>query len=128
MQHGETVAPDRKAIYDSSMKKTDGKMNAACMFWDSKRYKSLSYNPATGNWKAISTDDEFARARQFTSIYNDELARLKEEYGEKAKGNVSYSKIKVDISAERSKEKNTNEGNTIDLQIQIVDCVLANSR
>ena len=103
-------------------------MNAACMFWDSKRYKSLSYNPATGNWKAISTDDEFARARQFTSIYNDELARLKEEYGEKAKGNVSYSKIKVDISAERSKEKNNNEGNTIDLQIQIVDCVLANSR
>ena len=33
------------------------------------------------------------------------------------KGNVSYSKIKVDISAERSKEKNNNEGNTIDLQI-----------
>ena len=55
--------------------------------------------------------------RVFTSIYNDELARLKEEYGEKAKGNVSYSKIKVDISAERSKEKNNNEGNTIDLQI-----------
>lgn len=57
----------------------------------------------------------------FTSIYNDELARLKEEYGEKAKGNVSYSKIKADISAdisaEESKEKNNNEGNTIDLQI-----------
>ena len=67
--------------------------------------------------QAISTDEEFARARVFTSIYNDELARLKEEYGEKAKGNVSYSKIKVDISAERSKEKNNNEGNTIDLQI-----------
>ena len=47
----------------------------------------------------------------------DELARLKEEYGEKAKGNVSYSKIKADISAEESKEKNNNEGNTIDLQI-----------
>lgn len=43
--------------------------------------------------------------------------RLKEEYGEKAKGNVSYSKIKADISAEESKEKNNNEGNTIDLQI-----------
>lgn len=93
MQHGETVAPDRKAIYDSSMKKTDGKMNAACMFWDSKRYKSLSYNPATGNWKAISTDDEFARARQFTSIYNDELSRLNKEYGEMARGNISYQKI-----------------------------------
>ena len=31
MQHGETVSPDRKAIYESSMKKTGGKMNAACM-------------------------------------------------------------------------------------------------
>lgn len=99
------------------MKKTGGKMNAACMFWDSKGNKTLSYNPESRNWKAISTDEEFARARVFTSIYNDELARLKEEYGKKAKGNVSYSKIKVDISAERSKEKNNNEGNTIDLQI-----------
>ena len=117
MQHGETVSPDRKAIYESSMKKTGGKMNAACMFWDSKGNKTLSYNPESRNWKAISTDEEFARAREFTSIYNDELARLKEEYGEKAKGNVSYSKIKADISAEESKEKNNNEGNTIDLQI-----------
>ena len=117
MQHGETVSPDRKAIYESSMKKTGGKMNAACMFWDSKGNKTLSYNPESRNWKAISTDEEFARARVFTSIYNDELARLKEEYGEKAKGNVSYSKIKADISAEESKEKNNNEGNTIDLQI-----------
>ena len=117
MQHGETVSPDRKAIYESSMKKTGGKMNAACMFWDSKGNKTLSYNPESRNWKAISTDEEFARARVFTSIYNDELARLKEEYGEKAKGNVSYSKIKADISAEESKEKNNNEGDTIDLQI-----------
>ena len=106
-----------EAIYESSMKKTGGKMNAACMFWDSKGNKTLSYNPESRNWKAISTDEEFARARVFTSIYNDELARLKEEYGEKAKGNVSYSKIKADISAEESKEKNNNEGNTIDLQI-----------
>lgn len=82
MQHGETVSPDRKAIYESSMKKTGGKMNAACMFWDSKGNKTLSYNPESRNWKAISTDEEFARARVFTSIYNDELARLKEEYGE----------------------------------------------
>ena len=120
MQHGETVSPDRKAIYESSMKKTGGKMNAACMFWDSKGNKTLSYNPESRNWKAISTDEEFARARVFTSIYNDELARLKEEYGEKAKGNVSYSKIKADISAEESKEKNNNEGNTIDLEIDYI--------
>ena len=85
----------------------------------------MDINFTTPNWDTIMTkrdkpamsEEEFARARVFTSIYNDELARLKEEYGEKAKGNVSYSKIKVDISAERSKEKNNNEGNTIDLQI-----------
>ncbi len=85
----------------------------------------MDINFTKPNWDTIMTkrdkpamsEEEFARARVFTSIYNDELARLKEEYGEKAKGNVSYSKIKVDISAERSKEKNNNEGNTIDLQI-----------
>ena len=85
----------------------------------------MDINFTKPNWDTIMTkrdkpamsEEKFARARVFTSIYNDELARLKEEYGEKAKGNVSYSKIKVDISAERSKEKNNNEGNTIDLQI-----------
>ncbi len=75
--HGETVSPDRKAIYESSMRKTGGKMNAACMFWDNNGNKTLSYNPESRNWKAISTEEEFARARVFTSIYNDELARLK---------------------------------------------------
>lgn len=117
MQHGETVSPDRKAIYESSMKKTGGKMNAACMFWDSKGNKTLSYNPESRNWKAISTDEEFARARGFTSIYNDELARLKGEYGEKAKGNISYSKIKADISIKPAKEMGVGEGNTIDYSI-----------
>jgi len=117
MQHGETVSPDRKAIYESSMKRTGGKMNAACMFWDSKGNKTLSYNPESRNWKAISTDEEFARARVFTSIYNDELARLKEEYGEKAKGNVSYSKIKADLSSESAKGLGVNAGNTIDYSI-----------
>ena len=61
-------------------------MNAAFMFWDNNGNKTLSYNPESRNWKAISTEEEFARARVFTSIYNDELARLKKEYGENAKG------------------------------------------
>ena len=117
IQHGETVSPDRKAIYESSMKKTGGKMNAACMFWDSKGNKTLSYNPESRNWKAISTYEEFARARVFTSIYNDELACLKEKYGEKAKGNVSYNKIKADMSTEFSKGMSNNEGKTIDYSI-----------
>ena len=99
MQHGETVSPDRKAIYESSMRKTGGKMNAACMFWDNNGNKTLSYNPESRNWKAISTEEEFARARVFTSIYNDELARLKKEYGENAKGTVSYHQIPEGICA-----------------------------
>ncbi len=34
----------------------------------------------------------------FTSIYNDELARLKREYGENAKGTVSYQQIQSDLA------------------------------
>ena len=113
MQHGETVSPDRKAIYESSMKKTGGKMNAACMFWDSQGNKTLSYNPESRNWKAISTDEEFARARVFTAIYNDELARLKEEYGKNAKGSISYSKITEDASLKTKETKS----NTIDFSV-----------
>lgn len=116
MQHGETVSPDRKAIYEASMRKTGGKMNAACMFWDAKGNKTLSYNPESRNWKAISTEEEFARARLFTSIYNEELARLKKEYGENAKGSISYSKITEDASS-KTKESKSNIGNTIDYSI-----------
>lgn len=39
--------------------------------------------------KPAMSEEEFARARVFTSIYNDELARLKKEYGENAKGTIS---------------------------------------
>ena len=94
---------DGKEIYLYRPNKTPKSHDETVTYFQKDREKSL--------------DEEFARARVFTSIYNDELARLKEEYGEKAKGNVSYSKIKADISAEESKEKNNNEGNTIDLQI-----------
>ena len=100
MQHGETVSPDRKTIYESSMRKTGGKMNAACMFWDNNGNKTLSYNPESRNWKAISTEEEFARARVFTSIYNDELARLKKGVWRKRKGNhiITMEDSKMSIS------------------------------
>ena len=97
MKYCETVSPDRKAIYESSMKKTGGKMNAACMFWDESGNKTLSYHPAEGRWDSISTEAEFARGRQFTAIYNDELKRLSSKYGEKAKGTVSLKQIHEDI-------------------------------
>lgn len=104
MQHGETVSPDRKAIYEESMKKTGGKMNGACMFWDSKGNKTLTYNPESGNWHHISTEAEFARARQFTTIYNDELKRLSNEYGEKSKGMISLKTIEDDLGKKCKKQ------------------------
>lgn len=115
MQHGETVSPDRKAIYEASMKKTGGKMNAACMFWDSKGNKTLSYNPVSRNWKHISTEEEFARARLFTSIYNDELARLSKEYGQK--GSVSYQQIQSDLSASAKSVDEKGIGSAVDYTI-----------
>lgn len=91
-----------------------GKMNAACMFWDNNGNKTLSYNPESRNWKAISTEEEFARARVFTSIYNDELARLKKEYGENAKGTVSYQQIQSDLAVSM---KAPSSGSSLDIQI-----------
>lgn len=117
MQHGETVSPDRKAIYESSMRKTSGKMNAACMFWDNNGNKTLSYHPLTGRWDAISTDKEFARARVFTSIYNDELKRLKEEYGQNAKGNVPYQQIQSDLAVGMETAFGANVGGTVDYTV-----------
>lgn len=117
MQHGETVSPDRKAIYESSMKKTGGKMNAACMFWDAKGNKTLSYNPVSRNWKAISTDEEFARARQFTSIYNDELTRLKKEYGEHARGTLSFQQIQSDLATGTKEASAAGVGSMVDYTI-----------
>ena len=114
MQHGETVSPDRKAIYELSMRKTGGKMNGACMFWDSNGNKTLSYNPESRNWKAISTDEEFSRAREFTSIYNDELARLKKKYGENVKGSISYKQIKYDLGIEVKAASRTGAGSAVD--------------
>ena len=99
-QYSETASPDRKAIYEESMKKTGGKMNAACMFWDKSGNKTLSWHPLTGDWDAISTKGEFDRARAFTSIFNDEFKRLKSEYGENAKGNISMKQIHDDLQDE----------------------------
>lgn len=115
MQYGETASPDRKAAYDESMKKTGGKMNGACMFWDSKGNKTLSYHPITGDWDAINNEAEFARARKFTSIYNDELKRLSTEYGEKSKGMISLKTIKEDLDQKGTKQNDI--GTNIDYSI-----------
>ena len=101
MQFSETASPDRKAIYEDSMKKTGGKMNAACMFWDKSGNKTLSWHPMTGRWDAISTEGEFERAREFTSVYNDEIKRLKAQYGDEGKGRISMKQIHDDLKGEQ---------------------------
>ena len=62
----------------------------------------MSYDPITGKWDAISTEAEFARARQFTSIYNDELKRLYDTYGEKNVGKISLEQINKDCGKQNS--------------------------
>ena len=64
--------------------------------------------------KPAMSEEEFARARVFTSIYNDELARLKKEYGENAKGTVSYQQIQSDLAASM---KAPSSGSLLDIQI-----------
>jgi len=98
------VAPDRKAIYKDSMKKTGGKMNAACMFWNGTGDISLAYHPITGKWSVFPTDEEQARTRQFYSIYNDELNKLNNEYGENARGSISLNQIEQDLGCQKGME------------------------
>ena len=112
------VAPDRKAIYEDSMNKTGGKMNAACMFWNSKGDKSLAYHPITGRWSVFPTEEERSRTRQFYSIYNDELKRLNNEYGENARGTVSMNQISKDLGDPKEAHISQNSiGETVDYSI-----------
>ena len=112
------VAPDRKAIYEDSMNKTGGKMNAACMFWNSKGDKSFAYHPITGRWSVFPTDEEQDRTRQFYSIYNDELKRLNDEYGENARGKISVKQIAQDSGElTGSNPLQNGVGNSVDYSI-----------
>lgn len=96
-QFQEVASPDRKAIYEESMRKTGGKMNAACMFYDSKGNQSFTWHPLTGRWSTFATDGERSRAQEFYSIYNDELKRLNAEYGEQSRGRISIDTIHQDL-------------------------------
>ncbi len=53
----------------------------------------------------------------FTSIYNDELARLKKEYGENAKGTISYQQIQSDLAAGTKAASVTGVGSTVDYMV-----------
>lgn len=112
------VAPDRKSIYEDSMNKTGGKMNAACMFWNSNGEKSLAYHPITGRWSVFPTEEEQGRTRQFYSIYNDELKRLNDKYGENARGTVSMNQIAKDFGEQKGNDiTHTGIGETVDYSV-----------
>ena len=106
-QFSSVVSPDRKAIYEDSMKKTGGKMNAACMFYDSKGNQSFTWHPITGRWSVMPTEDERTRAREFYSIYNDELKHLNNTYGENARGMISMDTIHDDLGITNPSSKTT---------------------
>ena len=91
-------------------------MNGACMFWDSKGDKTLSYHPLTGSWDAINTKAEFDRAREFTAIYNDELKRLSAQYGDNAYGKISLSKINADLKPQTNSTVSASE-HKLDMKI-----------
>lgn len=93
------ISPDRKALYNESMRKTGGKMNAACVFWDNQGNRSLIWHPEDG-WSINATEAETNRVRQFYSIYNDELKRLASTYGDDSRGKISYNKIKDDLTGD----------------------------
>ena len=77
-------------------------MNAACMFWDNNGNKTLSYNPESRNWKAISTEEEFARARVFTSIYNDDKVLITFNYKEGTETVAFGEAVKAEKSSDMS--------------------------
>lgn len=92
-QYMEVVSPDRKALYDESMKITGGKMNAAKGFFNNAGQLLLTYNDVTGNWFQISTAEEGARGRQFHAIYVDEMKKIQ------AAGGANTSNFSIDTKA-----------------------------
>ena len=60
----------------------------ACMFWDNNGNKTLSYNPESRNWKAISTEEEFEMCIRdrvlilfiVTIVNITQMSKLKKKY------------------------------------------------
>ncbi len=84
------VSPDRKAIFEDSMSKTGNKMNAACSFFDEKGSVVMTYNPHNSTYSPRLTESEFARARLFKEMYNEEHTVLEQ--------NVDYEDLRATMS------------------------------
>jgi len=75
-QYISVASPDRKAIFEDSMKKTGGKMNAALSFFDASGKMTMSYSVKTFQYYAYYTPEEDARVSAFSIIYADEISKL----------------------------------------------------
>jgi hypothetical protein len=76
-QYISVASPDRKAIFDDSMKKTGGKMNAALSFFDASGKLSMTYSVKTFRYYAEYTPEEDARVTKFSITYQDEIDKLR---------------------------------------------------
>lgn len=112
--YSSAYSPDRKAIYESVMQKTGGKMPASSMFFDEQGRSTLSYEFDYGTYSTISTPEEFSRAREIYSYYFDEMDRLSTKYGDSALGHISYAKIEKDLAADRAAAQ-AGKGDNIDV-------------
>ena len=108
------VSPDRKAIYEEVMQKTGGYMPASSMFWDHQGNKTLSYEYDYGTYSAVTTPEEFGRARELAAAYLDEMTRLLNKYGKKAMGHISFEQIKSDLAAEQPQRAQSVLGSNVD--------------
>ncbi len=86
------ASPDRKKIYSDNKKAMGGKMNAALAYFTPDNKPILAYNPS-GHWWSFTTDGEHKRADLFNDIYNGEMRRLKNKYGQDKLGKVSLEQI-----------------------------------
>jgi hypothetical protein len=86
------ASPDRQAIYNQSMAKTGGKMNATYSFYDKLGNKSFHYNKGSSMWFWQGTSAEKAHKDRFTEIYTEAYTEYEAEHG-KVKGTPRVDKF-----------------------------------
>lgn len=112
-----SVSPDRKAIYEETMARTGGKMPASSMFWDHEGNRTLSYEYDYGTYTAITTSNEFSRARALSSVYLDEMNKLYDKYGAASAGHISLDRIHSDLRSESRASAPSEQGIAVDISV-----------
>ena len=99
------------------MARTGGKMPASSMFWDHEGNRTLSYEYDYGTYTAITTSNEFSRARALSSVYLDEMNKLYDKYGAASVGHISLDQICSDLLREDQKAAPSEQGTAIDISV-----------